>query len=115
MIRIYHNAHCSKSRCALALLEEHGKPFEVIHYLETPLTTAELQMLLSQLGIGARQLLRTGEDAYRTLNLDDPSLSENALITAMVAHPHLIERPIVVAEDGKAVVGRPPERVLDIL
>jgi len=114
MIRIYHNARCSKSRCALALLEQHGKPFEVVHYLETPPTAAELRTLLSQLHIDARQLLRTGEDAYRTLKLGDPSISEDALIAAMVTHPHLIERPIVVA-DGKAVIGRPPERVLDIL
>jgi arsenate reductase len=114
VIRIYHNSRCSKSRSALALLEQHGKPFEVIHYLETPPSTSELKTLLSQLGITARQLLRTGEDEYRELGLADPSLSEDALIAAMVKHPRLIERPIVVA-DGKAVIGRPPEKVLDIL
>jgi arsenate reductase len=114
VIRIYHNSRCSKSRSALALVEHHGKPFEVIHYLETPPSTSELKTLLSQLGITARQLLRTGEDEYRELGLADPSLSEDALIAAMVKHPRLIERPIVVA-DGKAVIGRPPEKVLDIL
>ncbi|GGA43529.1 arsenate reductase (glutaredoxin) [Dyella nitratireducens] len=114
MIRIYHNSRCSKSRGALALLEQHGKPFETIHYLETPPTDAELKALLSQLGITARQLLRTGEDEYRELGLDDPSLTEQALITAMTKHPRLIERPIVVA-NGSAVIGRPPEKVLDIL
>jgi arsenate reductase len=114
VIRIYHNSRCSKSRSALALLEQHGKPFEVIHYLETPPSTSELKTLLSQLGITARQLLRTGEDEYRELGLADPSLSEDALIAAMVKHPRLIERPIVVA-GGKAVIGRPPEKVLDIL
>ena len=114
MIRIYHNSRCSKSRSALALLEQHGKPFEVIHYLETPPSAVELKALLSQLGITARQLLRTGEDEYRELGLGDPSLSEATLIAAMVKHPRLIERPIVIA-NGKAVIGRPPEKVLDIL
>ncbi|MFC3653563.1 arsenate reductase (glutaredoxin) [Dyella humi] len=114
MIRIYHNSRCSKSRSALALLEQHGKPFEVIHYLETPPSAAELKALLSQLGITARQLLRTGEDEYRELELGDSSLSEAMLIAAMVKHPRLIERPIVIANDN-AVIGRPPEKVLDIL
>jgi arsenate reductase (glutaredoxin) len=114
VIRIYHNSRCSKSRSALALLEQHGKPFEVINYLETPPSAAELKTLLSQLGITARQLLRSGEDVYKALHLDDVSLDEAALIDAMTKHPLLIERPIVVA-DGKAVIGRPPEVVLDIL
>jgi arsenate reductase len=114
VIRIYHNNRCSKSRSALALLEQQGKPFEVVHYLETPPSAAELKALLAQLGITARQLLRTGEDEYRALKLDDPSLDEQTLIAAMAKHPRLIERPIVVA-NGKAVIGRPPEKVLDIL
>jgi arsenate reductase len=114
VIRIYHNSRCSKSRSALALVEQHGKPFEVIHYLETPPSVSELKTLLSQLGITARQLLRTGEDEYRELELADPSLSEDALIAAMVKHPRLIERPIVVV-NGKAVIARPPEKVLDLL
>lgn len=114
MIRIYHNNRCSKSRGVLALLELHGKPFEVIHYLETPPTAAELQTLLTQLGITPRQLLRTGEDQYRELGLDAPSFDDAALIAAMAKHPRLIERPIVVA-NGKAVIGRPPEKVLAIL
>jgi arsenate reductase (glutaredoxin) len=114
MICIYHNSRCSKSRSALALLEQHGKPFEVINYLETPPSAAELKTLLSQLGMTARQLLRTGEDVYKELHLDDASLDEAALIDAMAKHPKLMERPIVVA-NGKAVIGRPPEVVLDIL
>jgi arsenate reductase (glutaredoxin) len=114
MIRIYHNNRCSKSRNALALLEQHGKPFEVINYLETPPDEQELKTLLSQLGITARQLLRTGEDVYKELHLDDAALDDEALVTAMAKHPRLIERPIVVA-DGKAVIGRPPEAVLAIL
>jgi arsenate reductase len=114
MIRIYHNNRCSKSRAALALLEQHGAPFEVVDYLDTPPSAAELKTLLAQLGLTARELLRTGEDDYKTLKLDDPALDEDALIAAMATHPKLVERPIVVAH-GKAVVGRPPEAVLAIL
>ena len=114
MIRIYHNQRCSKSRGALDLLKQQGRPFEVINYLETPPSADELKTLLSLLGIGARQLLRNGENDYRALGLNDPALGEEALVAAMVTHPHLIERPIVVAH-GKAIIGRPPEKVLEIL
>jgi len=114
MIRIYHNNRCSKSRATLALLEERGCKIEVINYLDTPPSTAELAVLLKQLGMTARDLLRAGEDAYQSLGLGDPALDDAALIAAMVAHPKLIERPIVVA-NGKAVIGRPPEAVLAIL
>jgi arsenate reductase len=114
MVRIYHNSRCSKSRAALALLQERGADVEVINYLDTPPTAAELSTLLQQLGMTPRQLLRQGEDDYQALGLDNPSLDDQALIAAMVAHPKLIERPIVVA-DGKAALGRPPEAVLAIL
>jgi arsenate reductase len=112
MIRIYHNNRCSKSRAALALLE--GRDVEVINYLDTPPTAAELKILLGQLRMPARGLLRNGEAVYRELGLDDASLDEEALIEAMAAHPILIERPIVVA-NGNAAIGRPPEAVLAIL
>ncbi|EIL96691.1 arsenate reductase (glutaredoxin) [Rhodanobacter thiooxydans] len=114
MLRIYHNSRCSKSRATLALLEQHGGEIEVVDYLDTPPSAAELAMLLRQLGMTARELLRTGEEEYRVLGLDDSALDDDALIVAMVAHPKLIERPIVVA-NGKAVIGRPPEAVLAIL
>jgi arsenate reductase len=114
MVRIYHNSRCSKSRATLALLQERGANVEVINYLDTPPTAAELSTLLQQLGMTPRQLLRQGEDDYQALGLDNPSLDDQALIAAMVAHPNLIERPIVVA-DGKAALGRPPEAVLAIL
>ncbi|MGB3746866.1 MAG: arsenate reductase (glutaredoxin) [Rhodanobacter sp.] len=114
MIRIYHNNRCSKSRATLALLQERADDVDVINYLDTPPTAAELSGLLEQLGMTARQLLRTGEAEYAELGLDSPSLDDQALIAAMVAHPRLIERPIVVA-NGKAVIGRPPEAVLAIL
>jgi arsenate reductase len=114
MVRIYHNSRCSKSRATLALLQERGADVEVINYLDTPPTAAELSTLLQQLGMTPRQLLRQGEDDYQALGLDNPTLDDQALIAAMVAHPKLIERPIVVA-NGKAALGRPPEAVLAIL
>jgi arsenate reductase len=114
MITLYHNPRCSKSRTALALLRDHGIEPEVRLYLEQPPTAAELKQVLSKLGISARALLRKGEDAYKELNLADESLSENALIKAMVTHPKLIERPIAITRD-QAVVGRPPENVLTLL
>lgn len=113
-LTLYHNPRCSKSRGALELLEERGLKPNVVRYLETPPSAAELQALLGKLGISARALLRTGEEEYRTLNLADPALDEARLIEAMVAHPRLIERPILVSGD-KAVIGRPPEKVLEIL
>lgn len=113
-ISIFHNPRCSKSRGALELLEERGIHPEIVRYLETPPSAAELKALLGKLGIGARQLLRTGEDEYKELDLANPSLSDEQLIQAMVAHPKLIERPIVIVGD-KAVIGRPPEKVLEIL
>lgn len=113
-LTLYHNPRCSKSRGALELLEARGLAPTIVRYLETPLDAAQLQSLLGKLGISARQLLRTGEDEYKTLNLADSSLSEAQLITAMAAHPKLIERPILQVGD-KAIIGRPPEKVLEIL
>lgn len=113
-LTLYHNPRCSKSRGALELLEARGLAPTIVRYLETPPDAATLAQLLGKLGIGARQLLRTGEDEYKALDLANPALSDAQLIGAMVEHPKLIERPILVAGD-KAVVGRPPEKVLEIL
>ncbi|HEY0285877.1 MAG TPA: arsenate reductase (glutaredoxin) [Pseudomonas sp.] len=113
-LTLYHNPRCSKSRGALELLEARGLAPTIVRYLETPPDAAQLRDLLSKLGIGARQLLRTGEDEYKTLNLADTSLSDEQLIAAMAAHPKLIERPILIVGD-KAVMGRPPEKILEIL
>jgi arsenate reductase len=113
-LTLYHNPRCSKSRSALELLEARGLAPTIVRYLDTPPDAAQLQDLLRKLGIGARQLLRTGEDDYKTLNLADSSLSDEQLIAAMVAHPKLIERPILIAGD-KAAIGRPPENILEIL
>ena len=113
-ITIYHNPRCSKSRETLALLEEKGIKPNVVLYLETPPDTATLKSLLALLGMNsARQLMRTKEDLYKTLNLGEEQ-REEALLAAMVAHPKLIERPIVVAH-GQARLGRPPEQVLEIV
>jgi len=111
---IYHNPRCSKSRQTLELIEQQGVIPKVIRYLETPPSAEQLTQILTQLGIGARQLMRTNEPEYRELGLYDEQLSEQQLIEAMVANPKLIERPIVLA-NNKAALGRPPEQVLDIL
>jgi arsenate reductase len=113
-VRIYHNNRCSKSRATLALLEERGIACDVINYLETPPSAAELTQLLDMLGMTPRELIRKGEEEYAALGLDDPSLDDTTLIAAMASHPRLIERPIVVS-NGKAAIGRPPEAVLPIL
>lgn len=113
-LTLYHNPRCSKSRAALDLLEARGLAPQVVRYLETPLDAAALQALLGKLGIGARQLLRTGEDEYKSLGLADSGLSEQHLIAAMASHPKLIERPVLVNGD-KAVIGRPTEKLLEIL
>jgi arsenate reductase len=114
-VAIYHNPRCSKSRETLELLENKGIKPDVILYLETPPSPDTLKKLLQKLGFNsARQLMRTKEEIYKELNLDDSGLSEDQLLQAMTDHPRLIERPIVVAND-KARIGRPPEQVLDII
>jgi len=112
-IKIYHNPRCSKSRNTLALLEEQGVEAEVVKYLETPPSKEKLKELLKMLGLSARELMRTKEEVYKELGLKDVT-DEEALIEAMVANPKLIERPIVV-KDGKAVIGRPIENVVELL
>jgi len=114
-VTIYHNPRCSKSRETLALLKDKGVEPEVVLYLDTPPDADTLKQLLKQLGFSsACQLMRHKEDLYRELNLDDPALTEDQLIAAMIDNPRLIERPIVVNEKG-ARIGRPPEAVLEIL
>ena len=111
---IYHNPRCSKSRQTLALLEENGIDPEVRLYLDAPPGAAELSGLLGKLSLSPRQLLRKGESAFTAAGLDDESLPDEAVIAAMVAHPILIERPIVVSGE-RAVLGRPPENVLELI
>jgi arsenate reductase (glutaredoxin) len=114
MITLYHNPRCSKSRAALELLRTQGVEPDIILYLDAPPSAKSLKALLSKLNMSARALLRTGEEAYKTLALADPKLSEAALIKAMIENPKLIERPIAICGD-RAVVGRPPETVLQLL
>ena len=111
---IYHNPRCSKSRQTLELLNERGLDADVVEYLKTPPDAAELERILDLLRLEPRELMRTNEAEYTELKLDDASLSREQLITAMAAHPKLIQRPIVL-NDGKAALGRPPESVLEIL
>ncbi|MBS1784139.1 MAG: arsenate reductase (glutaredoxin) [Acidobacteria bacterium] len=110
--RIYHNARCSKSRGACELVAEAGHSAELITYLETPPTKAELQGLLKKLGMKATELLRTGEPLFKE-HYAGRALSEAEALEAMLAHPILMERPIVVRGD-RAVVARPPERVKEL-
>jgi arsenate reductase len=111
---LYHNPRCSKSRGALELLQARGMQPTVVRYLDMPPSEAELHALLAKLGLSARQLLRTGEEEYQSLGLADTALTDAQIIAAMARHPRLIERPILIAGD-KAVIGRPPERVLELL
>ncbi len=114
MIEIWHNPRCSKSRQALKLLEERGFKPTVIRYLETPPTKERLLDVLKCLALEPREVMRSREVIYSTLSLGDDTLDENALIEAMAAHPILIERPVIIIGD-RAVIGRPPERVLELL
>jgi|SaaInlV_100m_DNA_5_1039725.scaffolds.fasta_scaffold06141_6 arsenate reductase (glutaredoxin) len=112
--KIYHNPRCSKSRQTLALLENSGIQPETVLYLENTPSADELAELIKKLDISARDLLRKGEAEYKSLGLSDPSLSDQQILDAMSKYPRLIERPIVVAND-RAVLGRPPENVLDLI
>ncbi|PLR21708.1 arsenate reductase (glutaredoxin) [Pantoea endophytica] len=115
MVSIYHNPRCSKSRETLALLQERGIKPDVVLYLETPPDVPTLKRLLKQLGMhSARELMRRKEDLYQELALADSALSEAQLLQAMVDHPKLIERPIVIKGE-QARIGRPPEAVLEII
>ncbi|MEO8365849.1 MAG: arsenate reductase (glutaredoxin) [Pseudoxanthomonas sp.] len=113
-IVIYHNPACGTSRNTLALIRNAGIEPHVVEYLKSPPSRAQLQSLLSRMGISAQELLREKGTPYHELGLDDPTLGEDLLLDAMVAHPLLINRPIVVSPLGVALC-RPSERVLDLL
>jgi arsenate reductase len=113
-VTIYHNPRCSKCRATLELLGENGIQPEIIEYLESPPDANTLATLLDMLGLEPRELMRTHEAEYREAKLDNPDLTREQLIAAMVEYPKLIERPIVV-NNGKAAIGRPPQRILEIL
>lgn len=111
---IYHNPRCSKSREALKLIEDRGLHPQVVEYLKTPPTAEELDQILRMLKLEPRDLMRRKEPEYADADLDDPGLTRETLIRAMVQRPKLIERPIVIHGE-KAALGRPPEQILEIL
>ena len=111
-VRIYHNPRCNTSRKTLALLREKGIQPEVVEYLKTPYTATQLKTLLGQMNLSAKAVVRKKEAA--AAGIDPDKMTEAALIDAMVKHPILVERPIVVS-GNKAALGRPPENVLSVL
>ena len=111
---IYYNPRCSKSQTALALLEENGVNAAIIYYLENPPTTDELKVLVNKLDLKLRDILRTSEPDYQDLGLNDETLSEENLFEIVTKHPRLIQRPIIVQGD-RAILGRNPEKVLNLL
>lgn len=113
MITIYHNPRCQKSRLGIKALEESGQAFTIVKYLETPLTVEQLKTIVQQLGLSPLELVRTQEAIWKS-NFKGKVLSDEEIIQAMITHPKLMERPIVVNGD-KAVIGRPTERILDLL
>jgi arsenate reductase len=113
-ITVYQKPTCTKCRSTLKILRERGADFDSVNYYETPLTARELRELITKLGISPRELLRKDEQVYRDLNLARREVSDDELIALMVANPDLIQRPIVV-RGNKAVLGRPPESVEELL
>ena len=113
-VKIFHNPRCSKSRQTKQLLESSGVTPDTVEYLKQPPDYEELASVLDMLGLEPRELMRTHEKPYKENGLDNPDLGREDLIRAMIANPILIERPIVI-HDGKAVIGRPPEKALEIL
>ena len=113
-VTIYHNPRCTKSRAALALLVERGFEPTVVEYLKYPPSKTELRKILQLLNMVPRDLMRKKETVYLENQLQDPTLSEDALLDAMISFPILIERPVVLVH-GKAAVGRPTENILAIL
>ena len=111
---IYHNPRCQTSRKTLELIRRKGIQPKIIEYLKAPPTLKELNDILKRLKVSPREIIRTKEEAYKKLKLSNPSLSDNALLQAIVKHPVLIQRPIVLS-GAKAVLGRPPENVEKIL
>jgi arsenate reductase len=110
---IFHNPKCSKSRATLALLQQSGVEPQVVEYLKTPPTVAELKAIVAKLGIKPEQLVRKGEDIYKA-SYAGKTLTDAQWLAALARHPILIERPIVVS-GNRAVIGRPPENVSELL
>ena len=112
--KIFHNSRCSKSRQALKILQDHYCDIEIINYLEIDLDVSLMKDILKKLSLKPRDILRTSEQDYKDNNLKEDDLSDDDLIDYMIKHPKLIERPILI-KGHKAVLGRPPENVLELL
>ena len=113
-VTIYHNPRCSKSRQTLEILRDRNVDIKIIEYLNSPPTSHELQEMLQLLGMSPRELMRKNEEPYRSNNLNAPDITNDELIEFITKYPILIERPIVLANE-RAIIGRPPERVLEII
>lgn len=111
---IYHNPKCSKSRKALEIIKSKNIEPIIILYLVNKLSKNEIKNLLSKLGLSIRDILRTGEDEYKNNNLKNENLSDDKLIDFLIRFPKLLQRPIIV-KNNKAVIGRPPENILNLL
>ena len=111
---MYHNPNCSKSRETLQILRDNNRDPVIVEYLEYPPDEDELRRIIGLLGVDVRDLLRTTEPVYHDAELDDDTISEDELIEAICEYPALLQRPIVVAGD-RAVIGRPPSKVLEII
>lgn len=111
--KIYHNPRCSKSRQALALIQEHDFDVDVVEYMKSPPSRAQLQELLRKLGFGPRDLIRKFEAEFKSAGVTEET-TDHELLDLMLAHPRIIQRPVIEVAD-RALVGRPPERVLDLL
>ena len=113
MVTIWHNPRCSKSREAVAILEENGTEKEIVKYLDAKLRAEDIKNLLTKLSLSAKELMRTKEDIYKELELKNIT-DEEILIDAMVNHPKLIERPVLI-KNGKAIIGRPTSKIKEFL
>lgn len=114
-VTIYHNPRCSKSRATLELLEQQGIEPQIIEYMKDPPDVETLHKILGLLDLSARDLLRSNEQVFKDAGLDDEDLNEDEILDALSQCPTLLQRPIVIVDDNKAAIGRPPESVLDIL
>jgi arsenate reductase len=114
VIQVWHNPRCTKSRAAISLLEQRGLKPSIRLYLEEPPDAELIDEVLKKLGKEPRELMRKSEDVYKELKLDDPKKSRAQLIEAMAENPILIERPVAIRGD-RAVIGRPPENVLELV
>ena len=114
VFKIFHNSRCSKSRQALLILQDNNCDIEIINYLETDLDVSLIKDVLKKLSLKPRDILRTSEQDYKDNNLKDDNLSDDDLIDYMIKYPKLIERPIAI-KGHRAVLGRPPENVLELL